>query len=784
MRRALRWLLTGILLIAVMIVAAGLTALYGASPHQIQRVALDSFTDATGLVLKIDGGFEPVLAPVPGWRIGAITIGDPDAAEGDPPLLQAQDAWLTLAPEGLLQGTFRIGALHLEKAQITLPVAAGEALDFDLPSRTPPVSFLRLHDAEISIGAPGTEGYQHARLEFASLDYAGAKRPMRFAMQGVWRNRKIDAAARITSPDRIIRGDWVFAEAQAQIEGDAVTYSGRLKPDFSSEMPTLAGNLTARIANPAGALSWLMQAPPNDTLINLRDLTLESRVETLPDRMLVRTRWAGDYFGKRISLDATLRGDADWRASGTGSLNAVARAGGLFSSYLNGSFARDQGISGDLSISVLDFPGMFDAQILPPDYRLTDAKNGSVKGRLSATTQGFALADTTLLLGNKQYTGDAAIDLRSTRAVISLGTEIVELNVDQWVDPVLHGQQPLTRILPNLDADLVLEVNAETVRYQGSVAGPMTVSISTQPDALVLDLRRLDFAGGVIAGSLRTTPTSNIAKLDLTGAEIDSAQLLGQFGLSGVDGILGGSLQAEIPFPPSVEGWNSMKAEGTASLYQARLESIDLRAAEAGPESSSTFAHADIDFAARGTEFNSTRLALRDLPGNWSGKGTLDISTGKLAAIITSDDVPEETRNLSGSLDAPIITGNTAETQTNATKDQPDGHDSDADDQTTRGSEVTTTSGQASITAPETVGPTQTPRIQQADNAQNLLASDPASAFGVEATERSIAAKPAPTSNAPSAEVAGVSQAEDPAEEAVSDVTGPEASPLPARPKR
>ena len=246
-------------------------------------------------------------------------------------------------------------------------------------------------------------------------------------------------------------------------------------------LPTLAGNVTARIANPAGALSWLIQTPPNNTLINLSDLTLEGRIETLADRLLLRTRWAGDYFGTRLSLDATLRGGADWRESGAGDLNAVARAGGLFSSYLNGSFARDQGVSGDLSLSVLDLPGMFDARIFPPDYRLTNAKNGSVKGRLSATTQGFALADTRLLLGNDAYAGDAAIDLRGERPVISLGTDLADLTLDPWVDPVLQGKQPLTRILPNLDADLVLEVNAQTVRYRDHATGPMTASISTRP---------------------------------------------------------------------------------------------------------------------------------------------------------------------------------------------------------------------------------------------------------------------------------------------------------------
>ena len=152
MRRALRWIVIGAALLAVMITSAGLTVLYGASPHHIQQLAIDDFTQATGLSVETDGDIRSVLTPVPGWHLGAITITDPQATDDAPPLLTATDALLTIAPAGLLQRTLNIAALRLNNVQIALPEPTSEALAIALPMTSPRVSFLRLRNVEISIG--------------------------------------------------------------------------------------------------------------------------------------------------------------------------------------------------------------------------------------------------------------------------------------------------------------------------------------------------------------------------------------------------------------------------------------------------------------------------------------------------------------------------------------------------------------------------------------------------------------------------------------------------------
>ena len=668
MRSILRWTLRGLLFVAFLVIGGGLAVLFGASRDDVDLNSIGEFSEATGLQVETDGTFQPVLWPVPGWQLGQIKVSDPDVAEETGPLLIAKNSLLTLAPRGLLQGTLNIGALWLDDVQINLPNIGAEPLQVALPERTPKLAFLRLRNAEVSFGEHGLKQKQSASLQYVSLDYAGANRPLRGELIGNWRNRQISGTIKLTSPARAARGDWVFADAEVAIDADSLTYAGRFKPYLTSDWPTLAGNTTAQIANPAGALSWLMQAPPDETLIHLRELTLEGRVETLPDRLLLRSRWSGAFHDTRVNLDATLRSGADWQNTGAGTVNAVARAGGLFSSHLNGSFARDQGISGDLSFSVLDLPGMFKARLFPAEYQLSNAKTGSVKARLSATPQGIALADARLVLGRDTYSGDAAIDLRGDRTLISLGTSLDVLQLNDWAAPLLQGKQPLEGILPDLDSDLMLEVNAQELRYQSFSAGPATVAISTLDKDVSFDLRRLDLAGGLLTGSLTTKPNSSAATLELTGAEIDSASVLKQFNLSGIKGILGGSLRADVPFPLNEQDWETVQAEGTFSLYQAEIPSIDLHERRAGPQVSSALAQADLSFSLNHGALTLSDVSLRDSFGEWSGNGVVALSMGALSAELIDDAEPATRLLMSGTLDAPTLASTSLESGASETR--------------------------------------------------------------------------------------------------------------------
>ena len=113
MKRLLRWVVTSILFVATVVIAGGLALLYGASRQQVLSTGIHDFEQATGFQVKLDDTFEPVLWPIPGWHLGAVSV----SQAGDEPSefrLTAKESLLTLAPLGLLQGTLNIGALWLD----------------------------------------------------------------------------------------------------------------------------------------------------------------------------------------------------------------------------------------------------------------------------------------------------------------------------------------------------------------------------------------------------------------------------------------------------------------------------------------------------------------------------------------------------------------------------------------------------------------------------------------------------------------------------------------------
>ena len=95
MKRLLRWVFTSILFVATVVIAGGLALLYGASREQVLSTGINDFEQATGFQVELDETFEPVLWPIPGWRLGAVSI----VGDGGGPAqlrLTAKESLLTL----------------------------------------------------------------------------------------------------------------------------------------------------------------------------------------------------------------------------------------------------------------------------------------------------------------------------------------------------------------------------------------------------------------------------------------------------------------------------------------------------------------------------------------------------------------------------------------------------------------------------------------------------------------------------------------------------------------
>lgn len=652
MRPLLRRLIAAILALAALGVLGTVAALYLVPRETVLATAFERLEQTAGLNVELQGRAEPVLWPIPGWQLGAVRLNRADTGQT---LLTAEQALLTINPRGLLHGTLNVGALWLDDA--TLDVTRnGDGLDLPgFPADAPRVGYLRLRNATLTLRDAGGAEPERFEADFAALDYAGRKEPLGIAVSGQWRGRQVDGRATFTTPDRAIRGDWVFAEIDTSIDADTLRFQGRFRPDFTDPIPILTGNIEAEIANPAGALSWLAELPPDPTLVQLRDVTAEGRIETVPDRLLLRLNTAGSWRDTRVSLDASLRGGAAWRDTGTGTLSAVSRAGGLYSTYLEGSFAREQGVSGDLSLSVLDVPGMTAAGMLPEALPTGDARTASLKGRLSATTDGIALADAALRLDQRNYAGDAALDLRGERPVISLGTDLDRLDLDPWLEPVLTGTRPLVQIQSGLDADLVLELTADQMHLRGVETGPASFAFTTGPDALSLDLRRLDLFGGTVAGTLESRPGERRIAGQLNGAEISLDRALPPFGLSGMSGILSGTATGEIPVNLLERSLHGIAGEAELQLFQGRIDDVDLSRATAGPGQATPFSRLDLTLNAADREISAEAIRLTTGAGSLTGQGTVDLQSRIIGFSLAREAPATGSVTLAGTLDLPEI---------------------------------------------------------------------------------------------------------------------------------
>ncbi|MEL7000158.1 MAG: hypothetical protein AAFP68_18020 [Pseudomonadota bacterium] len=277
MMRLLRRVLLASAVFVCLLIVGGVALLYLMPRAQVLSLMTDDLEGAGGFRFETSGTIETVLWPIPGWRLGQIEITETAAAETAPPLIFAEQAILTIAPQGLLTGSLNVGALWLENAVITV-TATDQGINLPtIPTRRPSLSFLRVRNASLIIKGVGDRMDEKLELDRAALDYGGRAHPMRIDLTGRWRDRKIEATAKVTSPDRLARGAWTYVDAEILVANDTASFRGRLLPVDLFGTPEVEGSLTAEIEDPAGLVSWLSAAPANPKLGHLKDLELDAR---------------------------------------------------------------------------------------------------------------------------------------------------------------------------------------------------------------------------------------------------------------------------------------------------------------------------------------------------------------------------------------------------------------------------------------------------------------------------------------------------------------------------
>ncbi|MEM9058834.1 MAG: hypothetical protein AAGD13_00095 [Pseudomonadota bacterium] len=573
--------------------------------ERVLPLALGGLEQSSDLRVTLSETFEPQLWPIPGWRLGAIEIRRSNADADAQALLSAKDAVLTLSRRSLLRG-----ALWVDGAEINLRMM-DRGLDLPLPKGRPLISSLYARDATVRLQDAEAASVERFDLDDAALDYRGANDPFRVRVAGNWRDRRLIAAVKLTSASRIARGDWTYVDGSVSLDNETAEFQGRLLPTGLTTAPQIAGNLTAKIGNPAGLISWWRGSPADPTLINLREVELQSRIETLDDRLLARTQWSGSFHTTPVSLELTLTGGDGWRETGAGTLEGISRSGGLYSAYFDGSVVEGQGISGDMTLSVLDVQRIFDVGLLPGSYRFTTAKRGSLRGRLSASLDGFGISDAKLGLGDRVLEGDAALDLRPDRPVISLSTEVQSLPVLETIDAWGAQRSVLNRALAEIEGDLVVEVSAERSDFGAFEGGRTIATVKRSAFGSVAEINRLDLFGGTLAGEIRSSARDEMLEIDATGAEIDAERLLGHMGLTGLTGTLGGSLELTASGRVDDPEWETALGSGSMTVTQGEI-ALAGGAVDTTLTRSETvfFALADIDIAIADGEIVANRIDL------------------------------------------------------------------------------------------------------------------------------------------------------------------------------
>ncbi|MEM7684653.1 MAG: hypothetical protein AAF293_07480 [Pseudomonadota bacterium] len=630
MMRFLRRVLLASAVFVCLLIVGGVALLYLMPRTQVLSLMTDDLEGAGGFRFETSGTIETVLWPIPGWRLGEIEVTETAAAETAPPLIFAEQAILTIAPQRLLTGSLSVGALWLENAVITVTVTDQGINLPAIPTRRPSLSFLRVRNASLILKGVGDRMDEELELDHAALDYGGRAHPMRIDLMGHWRDRSIEVTAKLMSPDRLARGDWTYVDADISVANDTASFHGRLMPIDLLEAPEVEGTLTAEIEDPADLVSWLSAEPHNPKLGHLKNLDLEARVETLNERLLTRTRWVGSIREIPVTLDLTLSGEKGWRETDDLSLEAVSRAGGLFSAHLNGRVLQGLAITGDMNVSVLDLARIFDSGLLPRAYAITSARRGSLRARLSASQDGVSVADATLQLDNDSFEGGAALDLRPERPMLSVRSELSELPVAEFVDAWIEENALLNRALAEAESDFVIEVSAARSAFRDFETGRTIVEIERSTNATIGDIERLDVFGGTIAGTVRDMTDTNTVEIELTGAEIDAQELLSHAGMRGLIGTMGG--QVQITVPKTVDGldWSNAVGFGSASVTRGELANQSSTSTiELGETQAIGFALGEAEFSIANGRIGADRV---DLSG---------VSDGRVAAgrLVTRDGV-------------------------------------------------------------------------------------------------------------------------------------------------
>ncbi len=549
-----------------------IAAVYGAAWYlltTIDRAGLVAaaelqFSDAMGQNMVFGEGPHVGLWPLPGIHTGPVS--------GDRGGITAPSAIIVPDPFALLGGEQRPLAVVLVRPQVTigaadpLPLAAPRSGDTSL-------RYAAMLAGTITINRGGLSVKMVRSSVLAS--FGTDSDPVGVTASGDWSGRSVtlsagiarpaDLSAGANSPVRIdarVGGDWL------QIDGDVGrSGAGAVSMDGTVELHVEDANTLARAAGTG--------LP--DRFSTLSAVEGRAVIRVSEDQLRLRANLAATMAGRAVSVRTSAEAGSGWRTDGTGTVEFVSRAGGLYSAYLSGTMTGASRFKGQARLSAIDLTALQDWLGVAPGERLFDGRRVAMTADVTADPRMIRMTEVKVAGDATAFAADLTLTLGADAALIgSLDFDALDLT-PVWANG-LERLRGALRAFDRAGVDLALAIRAQRARISALDLGAVQAGLSHGESTATIEIGQLGLLDGLITGRLRL-PTAGVPRLrgEIAVAELDAAAMSGLAGHDFLTGTLGGDLTVDIPDMSASE--IAPKIDGAISVTDGSL-SLPLGAAE------------------------------------------------------------------------------------------------------------------------------------------------------------------------------------------------------------
>ncbi|MEM7423296.1 MAG: hypothetical protein AAF334_06195, partial [Pseudomonadota bacterium] len=415
---------------------------------------------------------------------------------------------ISIWPRALLQRDWRIAAIFFDQPRLTVTRSANGGWSIPTPELNADVSLRQFgfRNAVAVVNDPLNGVFEQVSIPFAMLGYHGLDQQLWLRGAVDWRGKHIEASLDLTTPGTLLANDWTWLDVSARSAEDTARLTARYRPGGIGGWPIVQADLTASFADPNDFLGTVLGSRNWPDIPDLSDPALSLRLEAMPERFRLRSAISGTYLGTPVSGSALFRAPAGWAAGADGETDIVARAAGLFSAQLKGSYTQSGSIDGAFTLSVLDNETFLD-RVGAPDWAPRPAEKASrMTANVSGTQDEIRVEQIVFVLGKSLYNGAVRADFASASNATGIAIDFGEID---------------TRAL-----GLSLGVPA----LAGAAGGQIKLSLPDADDPVKGTVSASVFDGELLGGQFRATEESGDSKttrfdrlsvdLAITGNEI------------------------------------------------------------------------------------------------------------------------------------------------------------------------------------------------------------------------------------------------------------------------